>query len=64
MKIINREKRIKEIFNYVFSGCVDTDQRCPTWKNYCKSNSYVVEKCKRTCRNCPVLQGMQGDAVF
>ena len=32
-----------------------SDQRCTSWKFYCKINSYVQQKCAETCGKCPGL---------
>ncbi|CAB4025478.1 hatching enzyme-like [Paramuricea clavata] len=33
-------------------SCSDKDRRCPGWTRYCRSNNYVKNNCKRTCRLC------------
>jgi hypothetical protein len=33
-------------------GCKDTDSRCPHWKSYCNTNSYVKKHCLKTCNRC------------
>ncbi|XP_031553981.1 low choriolytic enzyme-like [Actinia tenebrosa] len=33
-------------------GCVDKDNRCPTWPSYCQTNDYVKANCKKTCNLC------------
>ncbi|XP_028397985.1 chymotrypsinogen B-like [Dendronephthya gigantea] len=32
--------------------CQDRDRRCVGWGNLCRSNNYVKQNCRRTCRYC------------
>lgn len=34
------------------SNCKDMNTSCPSWKNYCNSNTYVQQNCLKTCGRC------------